>query len=75
MSKKLEIVIKITDENGETLVKQTSERKVPYIEEVTEQGFRTAFDEYETALLESRKEASDQITGEYFELISKKNRI
>ena len=72
MGKKLEIVIKITDENGETLVSQSSEREVPYIEEVTEQGFRAAFHEYETAVLESRKEVSDQITGEYFELISKK---
>jgi len=73
MSKRLEIVMKIIDENGETIVSKTSGREVPYIEEV-ERGFRAAFHEYETAVLESRKEASDELTGEYFELISKKKR-
>ena len=72
MGKKLEIVIKITDENGETLVSQRSEREVPYIEEVEREGFRGAFHAYETAVLESRKEVSDVVTSEYFEIISKK---
>jgi len=72
MSNKMEITIKITDENGETLVRQSSERAVPYIAEVETQGFRGAFHEYETAVLESRKEVSDVVTSEYFEVISKK---
>ena len=59
MSKKLKIIMMIKDENGETLVSQTSERDVPYIEEIETHGFRNAFHDYETALLESRKEASD----------------
>ena len=54
MGKKLEITIKITDENGETIVNQSSEREVPYIDEVVEQGFRGAFHEYETAVIDWR---------------------
>ena len=74
MSKKLKIIMQIEDENGETVISQTSERGIPYIEEIETQGFRAAFHEYETAVLESRKEASDGITSEYFELVSEKKR-
>ena len=72
MGKKLKIAITIEDENGETLVSRASERSVPYVEELISKGFRGAFHEYETAVLESRKEVSDQITSEYFELMSEK---
>jgi len=72
MGKKMKISIEIEDENGEIIISRASEREVPYIEEVVEQGFRGAFHEYETAVLESRKEVSDEVTSEYFELISKK---
>ena len=72
MSKKLQIIMMIKDENGETLVSQSSEREVPYIEEIDSQGFRSAFHDLETAVLESRKEASDGIVSEYLELASKK---
>ena len=72
MSKKLKVTIEIEDENGETLVSQTSERSVPYVEELIAKGFRGAFHEYETAVLESRKEVSDGVTSEYFELMSEK---
>lgn len=64
----------IEDENGEILVSRESAREVPYIEEIDSQGFRNAFHEYETAVLESRKEVSDAATSEYFELLSKKKR-
>ena len=74
MSNKMEITIKITNEEGEVLVKQSSEREIPYIKEIDEQGFRKAFDDYETAVLESRKEVSDGVTTEYFEMASKKKR-
>ena len=72
MGNKMEILIKITDENGKTLVSQSREREVPYIKEVETEGFREAFHEYETAVLESRKEVSDEVTSEYFGLISEK---
>ena len=72
MSKKLKITVAIEDENGETVVSRTSEREVPYIEEIESQGFRSAFHDYETAVLESRKEVNDAVTSEYFELVSKK---
>ena len=70
--KKMKITIEIEDENGEVLVKRESEREVPYMEEFREQGFRGAFHDYETAILEGRKEASDGITSEYLEYLSEK---
>ena len=72
MSKKLKITMTIEDESGEMIVNRTSERAVPYIEELVSQGFRGAFHAYETAVLESRKEVSDEVTSEYFGLISEK---
>ena len=74
MSKKLEITIKIIDENGEIMVSRESSREVPYINEVIEQGFRGAFDELETAVLETRKEVSEGIVSDYLEVISEKKR-
>ena len=74
MSKKMEITIKIIDENGEIVVSRESSREVPYINEVIEQGFRGAFDELETAVLETRKEVSEGIVSDYLEVISEKKR-
>jgi len=75
MSKKMRITVTIEDENGEAIVTNESERTVPYIEEIDEQGFRTAFHQLETAVLESRKEACDGAVSEYLEKLSKKNGI
>jgi len=72
MGKKLKITILIEDENGEALVSRESEREVPYIEEIEREGFRSAFHELETAILESRKEASDEIVSKYLEMASEK---
>jgi hypothetical protein len=72
MSKKMKITIEIEGESGEILASRESSREVPYIEEVIEQGFRGAFHELETAVLESRKEVSDGIVSDYLEVISKK---
>jgi len=74
MSKKLKIIMQIEDENGETLIRQTSEREVPYIEEIEREGFRKAFHEIETAVIELRKETSDEIVSEYLEMVSEKKR-
>ena len=74
MAKTMEISLVIKDENGEILVEKTSEREVPYIEEIEKQGFRSAFHELETAVLESRKEVSDEGVSEYLEGISEKKR-
>jgi len=73
MPKKMRITINIEDENGEAIITKTAEREVPYIEEIENQGFRAAFHDLETAVLESRKEASDKAVSEYLEIISKKN--
>ncbi len=72
MAKKLEITVSIKDENGEILTTKTSERNVPYIKEIDEQGFRAAFHELETAVLEGRKEACDSAVAEYLEEMSQK---
>ena len=72
--KKLEISVKIKDETGKEIIQTVSEREVPYIEEFVEQGFRTAFHELETAVLETRKAVSDKIVSEYLEVISEKKR-
>lgn len=72
MSKKMRITVEIEDECGNSIVKNQSERIVPYIEEVDEQGFRAAFHQLETAVLESRKEVCDAALSEYLEEMSKK---
>jgi hypothetical protein len=64
--------VSIEDESGETIVSSESERVVPYIKEIEEQGFRTAFHQLETAVLESRKEAGDKAVSEYLEKMSQK---
>jgi hypothetical protein len=74
MAKKLQITVRIQNENGETIVTKTSERSVPYIKEIEEQGFRAAFHELETAVLESRKEACDGAVSEYLAEMSEKKR-
>lgn len=74
MSKTMEITITIKDENGEPIVSRTSNREVPYIEEIETHGFRAAFHELETAVLESRKEVSESAVSEYLEAISQKKR-
>lgn len=72
--KKMKVSISIEDENGNTIVTNESVREVPYIEEIEQQGFRAAFHELETAVLESRKEVSDKAMEDYLEAISKKKR-
>jgi len=74
MSKKMEITVKITDENGETIVESSRERLVPYIGEIEREGFRAAFHELESAVLEERKAVSDELVSEYLEHMSKKKR-
>jgi len=75
MSKVLTITMAIKNENGETIVLNESERTVPYVEEVENQGFRAAFNELETAVLESRKEVSEKTISDYLEDMSKKKRM
>ena len=72
MSKTLEILVRIKDENGQEIISNKSERTIPYIEEVDANGFRAAFHDLETAVLESRKEACELTVSEYLEAMSKK---
>jgi len=72
--KKLEISVKIKDEAGKEIIQTISEKEIPYIEEFEKEGFRSAFDELETAVIEARKEVSDSIVSEYLEFISEKKR-
>jgi len=72
--KKIEISVKKKDEDGKEIIQTVREREVPHIEEFVSQGFRWAFHDLETAVLESRKEVSDKIVSEYLEYISEKKR-
>ena len=72
VGKTIEVTVRIRDENGATLVNNTSERTVPYIEEIDAKGFRAAFHDLEVATLESRKEACELTIAEYLEAMSKK---
>jgi hypothetical protein len=72
MSSRLKITVSIEGEDGGTILTSTSERAVPYIEEIDKQGFRSAFHELETAILESRKEACDSALSDYLEIMSQK---
>ena len=72
--KKIEISVKIKDDSGKEIIQTVREREVPYIEEFVSLGFRAAFHELETAVLESRKEVSDRIVSEYLGYISEKKR-
>ena len=70
MAKTMQISVSIKDENGEVIVSTASKRSVPYIEEIDAQGFRSAFHDLETAVLEGRKEVCDQAVSEYLEGMS-----
>jgi sporulation-control protein spo0M len=72
MENTLTITVTIKNKDGEIITSRESERMMPYIEEIEKQGFRTAFHDMETAILESRKEASEQALSSYIEEISKK---
>jgi hypothetical protein len=72
MPKKLQITVRIKDDNGDSIVESTDERAIPYIEEIDSQGFKKSFDQLETAVLEARKNTSDQAVTEYLDIIAKK---
>jgi len=72
MSKVMEFAITIRDNNGEELVVKKGSREVPFVEEIDAKGFRDAFDDFETAVLELTKETRDAATAEYFRKASKK---
>ena len=74
MSRKMKITISIEDENGETYIEETSVKTLPHIKEIDKQGFRKSFSQLETAVLEARKEVSDEAVKKYMEEISKKKR-
>ena len=75
MSHKMTVSIKITNEEGQELVKTFSEKEIPGLEEFEQQGFRSGFHQFETAVLEARKEAGESAAAEYMEHISKKKLI
>jgi hypothetical protein len=72
MENKLTITVSIKNKDGEIIATNESEREIPYIREVEEKGFREAFHDLETAILESRKEAVDEALSSYLETMSLK---
>jgi len=75
MSRKLKITVSIENENGESIIEKISEKEIPYLEEFDKQDFRTSFNQLERAILDGRKEVSDDAIKEYLEEISKKKII
>lgn len=71
--RKLKISVEIIDDNGKELVKAISKRDIPYMKEFERDGFETAFGQLETAVLEARKEASEETISKYVSKLSKKN--
>lgn len=67
MENTLTITVTIKNKDGEVINSSESERAIPYIREIEEQGFRSAFDDLETAILESRKEAVEEALSSYLE--------
>lgn len=74
MSSKMEITISIRDEKGNVITRKRTERSLPYIEEIESQGFRSAFHDLETAVLEGRKEVSAEAVSDYLAAVSEKKR-
>lgn len=72
MENTINITVTIKNREGEIITTNESERAVPYIQEIEEQGFRSAFHDLETAILESRKEASEQALTSYLGTMSLK---
>ena len=69
----LRITISVVDDNGDAVVTSESVREVPDLEGFESQGFRKAFGVLENAVLDARKEASDDVVERYLEDVSKKN--
>ena len=74
MAATMQMTVIIKDDNGEEIISKASERQIPYIEEIDNQGFRAAFHDLETAVLESRKEVCEDAVSGYLETVSAKKR-
>ena len=72
MSNEMRFQLTIVDEDGNVITETKGSREVPYIKEIEEKGFRTAFDELETAVLELSKETRDELVTDYLKEASKK---
>ena len=71
----IQITISIRDDNGDTVVSSESTREIPALAGFESQGFRKAFNVLENAVLDARKEASDDAVERYLEDVSKKKRM
>jgi len=71
MARQMEITIKIKDENG-IYIEETRETSLPHIAEIDAQGFKKSLNDLETAVIETRKEITDEVVKQYMEEISKK---
>ena len=72
---KLRITVTVEDEHGNAMVTSESTRDVPALEGFQRQGFRKAFGVLENAVLDARKEASDDAVERYLEDVSKKTQM
>ena len=73
MSRRMEVTIRITDEEGNEVIKASSQRDLPFLEEFDTQGFRKSFDQIERSILDARKEVCEKAVSKYLAEVSKKN--
>jgi hypothetical protein len=73
MPKKITFICKIEDiETGSTDISATTSRPIPDLSDFEKSGFTKAFNELETAVIESSKEINKEVTEKYLDENSKK---
>ena len=72
---KVRITVTVEDDNGNAVVASESARDVPALEGFQTQGFRKAFGVLENAVLDARREASNDAVERYLDDVSKKTQL
>jgi hypothetical protein len=69
----IEFTARIRTQDGKEEITVASKRVIPDFEDFESKGFSDAFDDLEAAILEARKEASEEAVSQYLRENSKKN--
>ena len=75
MAIKMETITRFYDEDGQIVAESERTATVPGIEEIEKEGFRAAFHQLETTVLESTDSTRQTAVSELLEELSKKNGI
>ena len=74
MGSKMQITVRIKNEDGTEIIESSCEHDLPNIKEIETEGFRPSINKIDKSFLEARKEATEAAVTEYLEEISKKKR-